>query len=156
MNKIFILITLLLSGSAFACSCHYDRTMEQVASESSVIFYGEVIGIEKTGKIVPSGEKQEYRITVYPQITYKGKPKKKYSFKGSNYYNDTDELTNPGPDGTMRIRVGGCGLDMTMGSKYVILIERGKKPQWSWCSEHILPKGTRKFDFFMNNIRNKL
>lgn len=121
--------------------------MEEVARDSHVIFYGEVIGIEKIGKIVESGSEQMYKITLYPQSTFKGRAKKKYTFKGYNIYNDQDKDENV---------VGGCGLDLELGAKYIVMVEKGKKIQWCWCSEHILPKETHKYEYFNKNIKQKL
>ncbi|HRH76710.1 MAG TPA: hypothetical protein PK129_05110 [Cellvibrionaceae bacterium] len=118
--------------------------MEEVAAKSNVVFYGEVIGAEKIGKIVPSGEMQQYKITIYPQVVYKGKPRSRYVFKGAQYYNDADKD---------EVAVGGCSLDVALGGKYVIFIEKGKKVEWDWCSEHILPKETKKYEHFIQNIR---
>lgn len=142
--KNLLLLIILLPGYSWSCGCAYDRSMEEVVAKSSVVFYGEVIGAEKIGKIVPSGEMQQYKITIYPQEVYKGKPSSRYVFKGAKYYNDADKD---------EVAVGGCSLDVALGGKYVIFIEKGKKVEWDWCSEHVLPKETKKYEHFIQNIR---
>jgi len=121
--------------------------MEDIASNSKVIFYGEVIGAERVGKMAESGTEQLYKITLYPQKVYKGRAKKKYTFKGYSIYNDPDKD---------EFFVGGCSLDVDLGGKYIIMVEQGEKTRWSWCSQHILPKGTSKYDYFIKNIKKKL
>lgn len=151
--NIILVFILFYSVYSNACSCGYDRSMDEVAVKSSVVFYGDVIGIEKIGKIVPFGKEQEYRITVFPREVYKGKAKKKYRFKGRNINNNNSFGENTDAE---EIVVGGCGLGLEIGDKYVVFIEKGKKIYWSRCSEHILPYGTRKYEYFINSIKKML
>lgn len=147
MIKYLPLLLLIFPSYSFACSCRYERSIEEVAKSSDTIFYGEVIGIEMVGEFVESGKEQEYEVTLRPQKALKGKPKEKYTIQAFEIYNDED---------SDKITVGGCGLDLMLGAKYILLIEKKYKPSWSWCSEHILPKGTKKYEYFTNEIESKL
>ena len=127
-----------------ACSCKIDRDIQDLAGKSKTIYYGEVIAIEKIGDFVKSGEKQQYKVTLQPQDVLKGKAKKKYSYVGWKFYNDKDSK-NP--------RTGDCGLDLSFGEKYMVLLEKGREPQWSMCSEHILPRGSKRFTEFVDRVQ---
>ena len=152
--KYALLLLFFCSELSLACSCLHERSMDEVVKNSSVIFYGETIGIEPTGKLVESYEYQKYQVTVRPQKVFKGnaKNKYKYKFKAQQLYGGE---YNPEP-GIEEIIVGGCGLDLLLGDEYIIFIEKNKPKNWSWCSEHILPKGTDKYDYFFKNIEPKL
>lgn len=134
--------TLLFSIQSYCCSCDYGRPMDDAVASASVVFYGELIGIEKVGTIAKSGNYQEYKLTLYPQKVFKGRAKKKYIFNTKALYNDQD---------SQQIVVDSCSLDLDLGSKYVVLIERGQEIDWSWCSESVLLQGTGKYKYFMKN-----
>jgi len=121
--------------------------MKDVASDSSVIFYGEIIGVQKIGRVVAHGEKQEYEITIFPQKVYKGNAKERYKFEGYAIYNDTDANT---------LALGGCSQDKDLGAKFVVMIEKGKNIDWNWCEKHVIPSETKQYEYFVKNIQVNL
>jgi len=152
MYKTLALLALIFPSSAFANECYIERPMEDVVENSRVIFYGEVIGVEMVGKFVESGKYQKYKVTVRPQKVLKGKPYRKYVFMALSFYYDQDLQESKG-----LVFSGDGNRDLELGEKYMILIEKGKDITWSpWCSEHILPIESDRYEYFVNEIQEKL
>lgn len=141
--KIFITLLLIVPQMCFACSCRYERSMKDVFDSSESAFLGEVIEVKKIGNIVKTGNEQDYRVSVKPSKVFKGDSQEIYQFEGSKFFNADD---------ADKIIIGGCGLSMQVGDEYIVLFEKEKKIRISWCSEHILPVGSRKYDYFIKNF----
>jgi len=151
MKFLFTFILIPLSQYTFACSCSYDRKMEEVFTGSTEVFLASVTSSEKVGVKAKHGELQEYELTLSPKTTYKGKTKISYVFTAHRIENIFDDSIEE-----QEVHVGGCGLDVEVGREYVILVEENADIYWGWCSYHILPKGTHKYEFFMDNVQDWL
>jgi precorrin-6B methylase 2 len=144
MKNIIILLAIFISQYSWACRCASDRDLASIIASSKTVFIGETIGVERVGELVNSGEKQQYKITVSPVEIFKGKPRKKYVFEGSAFYNSkkSDE-----------IMVGGCNRDMEMGEFTLVMLEPRNKIVWNWCSENLIYIDPKEYDKFLSEFK---
>ena len=147
MIKNILFLVIFISQYSYACRCANERDLASIIANSTTIFVGETIGVERVGELVGSGESQKYKIIVAPVEILKGKPQKKYEFNGRATYNSlkSNEIT-----------VGGCTRNMKMGEFTIVMLEPRKKIEWTGCSENLIYIDPEDYEKFTREFKGNL